>query len=246
MKLKKAAIAGVLSFSAVLAVGAPVFADTDGTMNSKSFIKFEQNTNPVDPTNPINPGEVVDPTTDPSNPDDTHEQGTQGPLSIDYVSNFNFEEQKASGNNEVYYASLDTVTRKGTKEKLEVPNYVQVTDNRGTNVGWKLTVKQNHQFKTVDDAELTGAALTLKNGTLSSASGSNAPKAEQNITLTPGQSSDVVTAEAEQGMGTWANAFGKTADEGKKSIELSVPGKTKKNQTQYTTSLTWELKDTPM
>ena len=33
-------------------------------------------------------------------------------LSIDYVSNFQFEKHKASGNNEIYYASLDSVTKK--------------------------------------------------------------------------------------------------------------------------------------
>ncbi|MGI2747673.1 WxL domain-containing protein [Bacillus cytotoxicus] len=245
MKLTKVTLAGVVSFSAVLAAGAPAFADTAATMHSKSFIKFEQNTNTVDPTNPINPGEVVEPTTDPTNPEDTHEPGTQGPLSIDYVSNFNFDSQKASGNNEVYYAKLDQVKNKEGKV-IEVPNYVQLTDNRGTNAGWKLTVKQNDQFKTTNGAELTGAALTLKNGTLSSASGSDVPTAKQDITLIPGQSADVVIAEADYGMGTWTNAFGKTADEGKKSIELSVPGKTKKEQAQYTTSLTWELKDSPM
>ena len=37
-------------------------------------------------------------------------------------------------------------------------------------------------------------------------------------------------------MGTWTNAFGKSVEEGKKSVELSVPGKTKKEQAQYTTS----------
>ncbi|MDA1686173.1 WxL domain-containing protein, partial [Bacillus cereus group sp. m2-21] len=198
----------------------------------------------VDPTNPINPDEVVEPVVDPENPDDVHEKGTDGPLSIDYVSNFNFETQKASGNNELYYAKLDTVKAKdGNKE---VPNFVQVTDNRGTNAGWKLSVTQNDQFKTADGKELTGATLTLKNGTPNSASGSDAPAAAQDITLVPGQASDVLTAQEEQGMGTWTNAFGKSVEEGKKSVELSVPGKTKKEQAQYTTSLTWELKDAPM
>ncbi|MFH4233977.1 WxL domain-containing protein, partial [Acinetobacter baumannii] len=80
----------------------------------------------------------------------------------------------------------------------EVPNYVQVTDNRGTNAGWKLTVTQNEQFKTTSNQELTGAALTLKNGILNSASGSDAPESLQNITLTPGVASDVVNAKIDQ------------------------------------------------
>ncbi|ABS21045.1 MULTISPECIES: WxL domain-containing protein [Bacillus cereus group] len=247
MKLTKVALAGVVSFSAVLAAGAPAFAEeAAATMNSKAFIKFQENTDHVDPINPNNPGDNVEPVK-PDDPNNPHEQGTNGPLSIDYVSNFKFEEQKASGNNEVYYANLDTVVKKGTKETLEVPNYIQVTDNRGTNKGWKLTVKQNEQFQTEKGVELEGAVLTLKNGTLQSASGNAAPTTNQEgIQLTPGQASDVITAKENQGMGTWTNAFGATNDEAKKSVELSVPGKAKKEKAMYTTSLTWELKETPM
>ncbi|MGQ0515828.1 WxL domain-containing protein, partial [Bacillus sp. D-CC] len=74
-----------------------------------------------------------------------------------------------------------------------------------------------------------------------------APTAEQSITLNPsGAASDLIDAKENQGMGTWVNTFGKDATEAKQSVELSVPGKTKKEQTQYTTSLTWELTDAPM
>ncbi|MBJ8206316.1 WxL domain-containing protein, partial [Bacillus cereus] len=47
-------------------------------------------------------------------------------------------------------------------------------------------------------------------------------------------------------MGTWVNTFGNSVEDAEKSGELSVPGKTKKEQAEYTTSLTWELKDAPM
>ena len=245
MKFTKVAVVGAFALT-TLAGGTSAFAEKDGgTLNSKAFIQFEKNTDTVDPINPIDPNEVVEPIVDPENPDDTHEPGTAGPLSIDYVSNFNFDKQKASGNNEIYYANLDNVKNKATGATSKVPNFVQVTDNRGTNAGWKLTVKQNDQFK-AGNAELTGATLTLKNGVLNSAAGSKAPTAAQNIALTPGQASDVATAQVEEGMGTWTNAFGKSVEEGEKSVELSVPGKTKKEQAQYTTSLTWELKDAPM
>ncbi|MEF7556567.1 WxL domain-containing protein [Bacillus thuringiensis] len=244
MKLTKVALAGAVSLS-VLAGGTSALAADGGTMNSKAFIQFEKNTDIVKPVSPLDPNIEVE-TKDPNDPKDPHEPGTAGPLSIDYVSNFQFETHKASGNNEVYYASLDSVTEKGVSDKTEVPNYVQVTDNRGTNAGWKLSVTQNDQFKTADNKELTGAALTLKNGTPNSAAGSDAPTAAQDITLTPGQASDVLTAQEDQGMGTWVNTFGKSVEDAKKSVELSVPGKTKKEQAQYTTSLTWELKDAPM
>ncbi|MDF9580967.1 WxL domain-containing protein, partial [Bacillus paranthracis] len=173
MKLTKLALAGAVSLTALAGGTSALAAEQDGgILHSKAFIKFEKNTSTVDPINPINPDEVVEPVVDPENPDDTHDKGTDGPLSIDYVSNFNFETQKASGNNELYYANLDTVKAKDGNR--EVPNFVQVTDNRGTNAGWKLSVTQNDQFKTADNKELTGAALTLKNGTPNSASGSDA------------------------------------------------------------------------
>jgi len=44
-----------------------------------------------------------------------------------------------------------------------VPNYVQVTDKRGLNLGWKLSVKQSAQFATSDStpAVLDNASLTF-------------------------------------------------------------------------------------
>ena len=54
-------------------------------------------------------------------------------------------------------------TRRGaTDEVKEGPNYVQVTDNRGTEAGWSLKVKQEGQFKSTSGKELTGALSRLK------------------------------------------------------------------------------------
>ncbi len=64
---------------------------------------------------------------------------------------------------------------------------------------------------------------------MKSNAGSDAPTAEQSITLNPsGAASDLIDAKENQGMGTWVNTFGKDATEAKQSVELSVPGKTKK------------------
>ncbi|MBE5104727.1 WxL domain-containing protein [Bacillus thuringiensis] len=241
MKLAKLALIGAVTLSSV-SVGTSAFAaeKDGGKLDSKAFIKFEKNTDKIDVVNPENPDETVDPV-------DPDKKGTDGPLSIDYVSNFNFKTQKASGNSETYYAELDKVKKKADGSVVDVPNYIQVTDNRGTNAGWHLTVKQNGQFKTADDKTLDGAALTVKNSTLRSAADSDAPKAAQSITLNPdGSASDLIDAKVEQGMGTWVNAFGKDTAAAKQSVELTVPGKTKKEQAQYTTSLTWELTDAPM
>lgn len=54
-----------------------------------------------------------------------------------------------------------------------MPNYVQITDNRGTNVGWKLTVKQDDQFTTADGKKLDGAEIKLMNSVVNSATDKN-------------------------------------------------------------------------
>lgn len=219
--------------------GTPSFA-AGGQINSKGTINFLENTGKVDPTDPLNP--------DPENPVqpkdlDEHEEGTAGPLSIDYVSNIRFGEQKTSGKDEVYYAALDKlVDSKGNE--VERPNFIQVTDKRGSNAGWHLTVTQNEQFKNGKES-LKGAVLKLDNGTMSSADGGESPSASQGIALNPGMASDVANAKENQGTGTWADRFGKDEAAGKKSISLSVPGKTKKVKGEYKTTLTWTLTDSP-
>lgn len=246
MKLKKVALAGVLSFSSVLAAGAPVFADEVGTMNSKTDVSFTVSEDPTNPVNPVDPGTEVGPK-DPNDPNDPHEPGTKGPLSIDYVSNFHFGKQAMSGNDKVYTAQLDKVKEKGTDGKeIEVPNYLQVTDNRGTNKGWKVTVKQDGQFKAGNN-ELTGAELKLSNPVANSTIDKKyAPKVET-VTLNPnGDTQPVAIAQEETGMGTWVTAYGKDAVQGEKSVTLSVPGTTAKvKDLQYETTLIWALEDTP-
>ena len=251
MKLTKLALAGAVSLS-TLAGGTSVFAEEAGKMNSLTDVTFTENSEVTKPINPIDSEEEVtkDPN-DPKNPDDpenpednNHEDGTQGPLSIDYVSNFHFGKHNISGSDQVYYAKLDTV--KGKDGNKEVPNFVQVTDNRGTNKGWKLTVKQNGQFKAAE-TELTGAELKLSNPFVNSATDKKFAPAAKEVTLNPdGSTQEVTIAEAGNGMGTWTTAYGKDNVEGTKSVSLSVPGTTAKvKDTKYKTSLTWTLEDTP-
>ncbi|MFH7833128.1 WxL domain-containing protein [Bacillus luti] len=259
MKLTKLALAGAVSLS-TLAGGTSVFAEEAGKMNSLTDVTFTENAEVTKPINPIDPDEEVTTTgnpddpkdpKDPKNPDDpenpednNHEVGTQGPLSIDYVSNFHFGKHNISGSNQVYYAKLDTVKAKGGNK--EVPNFVQVTDNRGTNKGWKLTVKQNDQFKAGTE-ELTGAELKLSNPFVNSATDKKYAPAAKEVTLNPdGSTQEVAIAEAGKGMGTWTTAYGQDIEQGSNSVSLSVPGTTAKvKDTKYKTSLTWSLEDTP-
>lgn len=218
-----------------------VLAEEDGasmkSVGTISYVTDDSSVNPIDPMDP-DPEKPITPT----DPDD-HERPTAGPLSIDYVSNLRFGEQKTTGTDMIYHAQLDEIID-SEGENIKRPNFVQVTDKRGSNAGWHLTVTQDGQFKSGAN-ELAGAVLTLDNATLSTPNGGIEPTASQAIALTPGSASDVLDAKEDQGTGTWLNRFGADEEEGKSSVTLSVPGKTKKVQGEYKTSLTWTLTDTP-
>ncbi|MGX7418191.1 WxL domain-containing protein [Carnobacterium gallinarum] len=230
--------------------GDSVLAATAGTMNSISDVTFTQDTAITPPVNPLDPTDPVTPV-DPANPNDPHSPGTAGPLSIDYVSNFHFGSQTVQTKDSLFYAKLDAVKEVSSGNTISVPNYVQVTDKRGLNTGWKLTVKQNGQFKTADTtpATLTNAVLTLNKATT---------KSQLSLTLAPvtsiaildptgTASSTVAVAAPATGMGTWISSFGSDTTTGAQAISLAVPLTTAKVQnSQYKTSLTWNLEDSPL
>ncbi|WP_088815495.1 MULTISPECIES: WxL domain-containing protein [Listeria] len=230
-KLLKVAAISVIVAGGV-GYGTEAFA---ADVTSKGDITFTQNTDPGKPEVP-GTGEEIDPGTPAPTP---------GPLSINYVSNIHFADQMISGNNEVYYANLDKVTLSASSTEVEVPNFVQVSDNRGSNAGWHLTVEQVGQFKN-GASTLTGAKLSFQNATMQSskATATNTPTA-YSFELDPaGTASDVVDAAANKGMGTWSTSFG-DATTAAQSISLSVPGDTAKIVGKYEAELKWTLTDTP-
>lgn len=203
-----------------------------------TLLQDDTPTAPADPTNPDSPATPVNPTTP-----------TGGALSIDYVSNFHFGEQKISGNKETYYASFDKIKNEDGKI-LDRPNWVQITDKRGSNTGWRLQVQQGRQLSAGGE-ELKGASITIKNTVLKTSfdNESGIPTANSPIHLVPGNEKspgalqDVIVAGTEQGSGTWLGVFGDDTT-GDKSIELTVPGTSKKvKDIPYTTDITWVLTD---
>ena len=207
------------------------------SVQSVGTISYITDDSSVDPVDPLDPTKPIQPT-DPDVP-----APTAGPLSIDYVSSLRFGEQKTTGTDMTYHAQLDHIIDSEGNE-IDRPNFVQVTDKRGSNAGWHLSVTQDEQFKCDSDV-LQGAELTLNNGTLSTPNEGTAPFVNQGITLTPGEASDVMDAKEDQGTGTWLDRFGNDEEEGKDSVSLFVPGKTKKVQGEYKTTLTWALTDAP-
>ncbi|MBE6171840.1 MULTISPECIES: WxL domain-containing protein [Enterococcus] len=231
------------------ALPSTAFATDGGVYTSNGVVQFIPNTDPttpVDPTNPVDPVAPVDPT----NPGGDPDPGTNGPLSIDYASSLDFGVQKITSKDETYFAAsqkyraLDEHGNPMTDIK-EGPNYVQVTDNRGTETGWSLKVNQEGQFTSASGKVLTGATIRLRNGNVVTASTSEEPDGEATIVLdAAGAQSNVMAASAGKGAGTYLFAWGNVAT-ANASIELNVPGSTTKYAEQYATKLTWTLSDTP-
>lgn len=243
-----------LTVGTTLVTAAPV-----NNYDSNGAVEFTPNLDPTSPVDPLDP-DPENPVTpiDPTKPDGKPTDGTQGPLSIDFASSLDFGLNKISNKDQTYYARAQKFSG-GTTDK---PNYVQVSDNRGSNAGWNLTVKQVGQFTattpTVNDV-LKNAAITLTSPTVKSNSTAEAPTANDTIELVPdGPAVLVMSAAVETGAGTWDNSWGtveevteKDADNNDvkanvtKAVTLFVPGSTLKDAVKYQTKLTWELADVP-
>ncbi|WP_278252597.1 WxL domain-containing protein [Candidatus Enterococcus moelleringii] len=189
-----------------------------------------------DPTKPIVPADPVDP----AGPT----PGTGGIRSIDYASSFQFGKQGITTTDQTYYAQdLSYQTTEGAQ--TSGPNFVQVSDLSGTGSGWILSVKQNQQFHTTANQELKNAELAfLKGEVVSNVDQTYAPQAEEEVVFrTIGEEKNVVTANANQGTGTWLYRFGQKP--GDQAVQLKVPGSSVKYAKEYRTSLTWALKNVP-
>lgn len=249
MKSKKiitaAALLVVVSQASVVSFAAGENGNpTDGKQaTNRVDIEFQDN---LDPTKPVDPEYPEKPVT-PENPGE--ETQNQGPLSIDLVSNYNFGAIKISGNENTYYAKPTTLTQEGTTEKIQRANYIQVTDNRGTGAGWKVMVQQKSALKhTTNNQTIEKTVLTLKNGVSNSVNktDTNTPVPAADVKITPDAAAvRVVTAEKDQGIGTWTHAFGKDATEGATSVSLDIAGDQKIAKGAYSTTLNWELVDDP-
>ncbi len=212
--------------------GAEVQATVSSSHPSENKINFISGegvvTPPVDPTNPDNPNvpNPVDPT-DPTNPG----TGQTGPLSIDYVSNIKFGEHKITGKDIAY------------KAKNANP-FVQVTDLRGAGEGWHLSAKIS-EFKSGNKV-LKGAKLSFKDGVVKAGSTSNISLAptKSDVLFDNEKGKPFMSAKDKGGRGTWLTVWSGT-DQANESIQLNVVAGTAEANTEYTSTITWELEDAP-
>ncbi|RDX01192.1 WxL domain-containing protein [Listeria kieliensis] len=244
--------------SVVLAVPVSVSAADGGTYQSNGVVEFVPSTGSTKPMNPDAPQENINPV-DPTTPNGEPQPGTPGPLSIDYASSIDFGVNEISSRDETYYAKAQQFNQEG-KDGGWTSNFVQVTDNRGTNAGWTLVVSQGGQFSNPDtqNKELVGAQIKFANSQAVSNAEGMEPPAVTDIVLDPaGAESPVMSAAAGKGAGSWIDKWGSVSDapakEGSeadptkvnKAVSLFIPGKSAKDAVQYKTTLTWKLTDTP-
>ncbi|AAT03362.1 TPA: WxL domain-containing protein [Listeria monocytogenes] len=248
-------------------------AATFVTKDSKGIVKFDKSTTP-DP-DPVNP-DPVDP--DPVIPDPTDPPvGTDG-LWILAVSDWDFGTHNvsslSSGALNVHAAddTISTYVDANGNGQQDLPGevsvtkkvtpYAQISDVRGTNTGWTLSVTGS-AFKDSSTPAKTipGAELTIPKSTVSSAtSTAQAPTGYDSVTIsmTGGAAVPVMAAKDmqtatptnfndDQGMGTWTDSFGSQAVSATDTSKpkLSIPKNVVVADGTYQSTLTWTLSDTP-
>lgn len=258
--MSSASILLALSIGGQVALAAEEAPATPKEYNSNAIVEFTPDTGINDPVDPIDPdpNDPVKPF-DPTTPDNKPGAGTTGPLSIDFASSIDFGLNKITSKDVTYYATPQyywSADESGADLSTARPNYVQISDKRGTNAGWTLTVRQNGQFKNAEtqNKELNSAEIKFVQGTPASASLAMGVPNTYEVALKPtGESSKVMGARATVGAGTWVNAFGSVEDvdidgtltQKNTGISLSIPSTTPIDAVKYTTSLTWSLSEVP-
>ncbi|MCT4487356.1 WxL domain-containing protein [Levilactobacillus parabrevis] len=250
--MKKTVSSILLASALLLGAIAPVTANADttgngfsGTTNSSvTFQKPDATTNPVDPNNPDQPGKG----------DNGDHGGTNpgGDLTFLYVSpDMDFGTAKTSStvdkNGKTTAQTLNpekitaTVLGEASTDKL----VTEVSDTRGTNAGWQVTVKSSALTSEAGDT-LDGATITLggdsANTIIKNTAGSVATGA--NAVLTTGAQTSTPIYTAGNGVGAGTTAMQLDASD----ITLgSLPANIKASETgtAYTGQLDWTLSATP-
>lgn len=258
MKKAKGLAIALASFGALTLASTSVLAATTSDYKTDADIEL-RDMGPGDPENPlIDPNdEDKDETVYPGDPG--NEVHPNGPLVIDYISRYHFGKVPMSGNNAKYTANLDKLKDTPTSDPHEVPNFIQVTDNRGTNAGWSLGVRMVQEFTTANNVTLDNTSITFKNTEMfkRSSNESNAPSvfsADKKVTISLANTGLSMIGAAKgtgnEGIGSWAvthgHVNGATPANAAESVELFVPGKsTKVKGEAYTAKVEWVLTDEP-
>ena len=258
-----ALLLGAVSVSSITVLASVENPEAATTGKVKFKVDDSQEPEVVDPTDPEGKNEV-----DPEGEGSTGDGNKS--FNINWISHFKFGEVSISGKTMKIYAEPTKLNFKAPAEgvpapvsKENLPNFLQVTDNRGTNTGWNVKATATEFIgNDTEQSKLTGAELLLTNPQLfaTAANLELSPVMHDtslNLLETPGSANLLLNAAANKGQGTWSMAWSpnkkgndyefKYNDTGAdKGVQLVVPPTAMpKDKVAYTSTVTWVLSDTP-
>lgn len=184
----------IILLSSLLLFTLPVTAQaqSDGIGTGKiEFTDKQQVADPENPTIPIKPENPIPP--------------NSNPLRLDYVPSLNFATQKSDGRDQMYAANAMMFEDETTPRA----QFIQVTDRRGTNAGWTVSVRQEKQFATDEKVELDGAMLSFDYSWANGSDESRTPIVKKDIIeMKIGETQEIANAKKGTGDGTWFISFG--------------------------------------
>ncbi len=207
-----------------------LIALTGLTLNSVSALAAEAG-NASTPANiVIEKGDDTGGETDPIIPIDPLDPPAKGSLRIDAVSPFNFGSLKLGS-----ASSKDIVVPSGKSVGI------QVTDLRGSGIGWAVTAKIDDLKGKVTPTNILKASISIPKGKVSTtADGDMAlPAIASALTLSKA-AAPVMVAKKSNGLGIWSNDFNGLGE----SVSIKVP--TNAYIDNYQGNITWSLQDAPL
>lgn len=170
-------------------------------------------------------------------------QDGQGNLLPSLPTNLNFGSHPIQSlKDETWIATND-----GTQDAANATTgVIRVRDNRGTNAGWFLKVRQAKQFteyrednSTNNLSTLTGAKLSFSVGNGTNNINSGFKGTNLNSFEFEDQETDIIVLAADAGQGAGETSLPIT------KFELTVPAEANRQNVRYVSTLNWTLSDTP-
>lgn len=217
-------------------------------LDSNAYVEFK--VKEIDPNNPEAPGPEEKPEIPggdkdgnelPDEPNGGAVPETIAPLMLNFVPNFEFGSHEIKLGDQFYHPINEIVTTNNDP----ISHFVQVTDLRGGNKGWHLTLDTTPLSN--GDNVLSGSKMNILDSTvLTNIDGITGPKSDIKTIEFGKTGQSVMTAAKGTGSGRWWTVFGKDVMQNgpvNESIHLHVPASDSINivEGQYTSTLTWNL-----
>ena len=206
MKTKLLKVLSPLVVVLVLTTSQQVNAENSAKeLKGNADIEFQISDVETPPVDPEHPEKVVDPGTEYTK--------TTGLLRFDFIPRLHFGAQEISPKDQNYQVNAQLFM----DETPARPNYIQITDNRGSIAGWEVSVRQETPFenKEAKNKTLKGAVLSFDkqwiNSTRPLELGPTIMKDAIKIDEI-GSSYPIAKAENGKGAGTWLIPFGSTGE----------------------------------